>query len=80
MLLDYLMKKGDITPVTLLQISVQTLSGDAVDVTLDNNNNTVDCLKRSLEDKIGTPRYRQQVHMYAAGEETGLEAAHLAKF
>jgi hypothetical protein len=62
-LLDYLIAKGDIAVVDLLEVTVQTLSGASFEVTLEVGPTTsnVRALKAEIETAEGTPWHRQEL-------------------
>jgi hypothetical protein len=62
-LLDYLIAKGDIAAVDLLEVTVQMLSGTSFEVTLEVGPTTsnVRALKAEIETAEGTPWYRQEL-------------------
>ena len=62
-LLDYLIAKGDITEVDLLEVTVQTLSGISFEVKLEVGPTTsnVRALKAEIESAEGTPWHRQEL-------------------
>jgi hypothetical protein len=71
-LLDYLIAKGDIAEVDLLEVTVQTLSGTSFEVTLEVGGN-VRALKAEIETAEGTPWYRQELFELVEDAEDACE-------
>jgi hypothetical protein len=74
-LLDYLIAKGDIAEVDLLEVTVQTLSGTSFEVTLEVGATTsnVRALKAEIETAEGTPWYRQELFELVEDAEDACE-------
>ena len=77
LLLSYLEKKGDVTAVKLVKVSVQEMGGRTFGVTLDDAASTVGALKSAVADEQGFVRWSQNLFRFGGGG-SGASAAPLA--
>ena len=56
-LLSYAIQKGDVVPVTLFTVTVQTFGGSIFDVKMEEKQNSVKQLKLLIQEEQGTPRF-----------------------
>ena len=62
-LLEWAKRQGAVTEVNLISISVQTMGGTELEMTLDESQNTVKWLKLAIEDEQGISAFTQQLFL-----------------
>ena len=60
-LLEYAKRQGAVTEVDLLSVTVQTMGGKELKVQLEENRNTVEWLKLSIQEEQGNSTFTQQL-------------------
>jgi hypothetical protein len=60
-LLEWAKKQWAVEEVNLISITVQTMGGTELEVKLEDSDNTVRCLKQSIQDGHGIPTFSQQL-------------------
>ena len=62
-LLEWAKRQGAVTEVNLISISVQTMGGTELEMTLDESQNTVKWLKLAIQDEQGISAFTQQLFL-----------------
>ena len=62
-LLEWAKRQGAVTEVNLISISVQTMGGTELEMTLDESQNTVKWLKLAIEGEQGISAFTQQLFL-----------------
>jgi hypothetical protein len=70
-LLEYAKRQGAVTEVDLLSVTVQTMGGTELEMTLDESQNTVKWLKLAIQDEQGISTFTQQLFLVVLSEKKG---------
>jgi hypothetical protein len=69
-LLEWAKRQGAVKEVNLISVTVQTMGGTELEVTLDDSDNTVSRLKRCIQDAQGVACFTQQLFLASKGGDT----------
>jgi hypothetical protein len=66
-LLEYAKRQGAVTEVDLISVTVQTMGGTELEMTLDEGQNEVSWLKLAIQDEQGISVFTQQLFLVSKG-------------